>query len=241
VHEDEQSYGGHQVLNPQYILDVIIPLSQASYDTRLPLPSGYSLVAPIMVDTTIVPEPKTGRQFGIIVSGPDGIHIVPRGTQDLEEWLVDFDALDHVLGPVRGTWMHGGIWRMYVAIEQSILKAIPFSSPLNISGHSLGGGVATFLAMMFSARKPKTITLASPRVVNGAYAKLFHADITRIANRWDIVPHEPNSDLGYEHVGEAVLIDGGLTFDLKKAHNLGLSYAPGVSKLLPAPAMPLAA
>lgn len=87
---------------------------------------------------------------------------------------------------------------------------------MTICGHSLGGALATLLALDLAAtaadpanpeyaefRNPTVYTYGSPRTGDSAFANKFNQEVTdsnRIENRLDIVPHLPPPWLNYEHV-----------------------------------------
>ncbi len=89
------------------------------------------------------------------------------------------------------------------------LATLPFKpapSSLTICGHSLGGALATLLALDTAAnttfKNPTVYTYASPRTGNPAFASTFDQVVTnsfRIANRLDLVPKLPLPP-AYEHV-----------------------------------------
>jgi predicted lipase len=219
--------------DPQFALNTVLPLAEAAYNVTT-LPAPWKLIATIQPDN-----------FGFVASSPDAIVIAFRGTQTGPEWLEDFDALPVANQFGKGT-VHKGFQDQYAKVRASVLAALAqvnLRSRLWITGHSLGGALATLCASDAALAKcPKlTYTWAAPRSGWHDYADWFKTlpdPLFHIMNEWDIVPHEPPAADGYEHAGSEVLIAGprppfGDQF-LKIAHNLELSYGPGVQKLITA-------
>lgn len=89
-----------------------------------------------------------------------------------------------------------------------VLSTLPFKRPVTsvtICGHSLGGALATLLALDVAVNTPffpAVFTYASPRTGDSQFVAVYnHAvpNTTRIANRVDLVPKLPLPPL-YEHV-----------------------------------------
>ncbi len=71
------------------------------------------------------------------------------------------------------------------------------ATPLVLTGHSLGGALATLAAMQLHRRKPRLITFGAPRVGNPAFAERFAQLIPpgralRVGNYWDPIPDLPD-------------------------------------------------
>lgn len=84
-----------------------------------------------------------------------------------------------------------------------------------ITGHSLGGALASLAAFDLKYIHPNTdiivYTFASPRVGDIAFAANFNKMVTksyRVQNIYDPVPRFPTTYQGYEHVKKEILIDG---------------------------------
>jgi predicted lipase len=231
------------LFDPQFAYDTMLPLAEAAYDLTL-IPAPWKLVAAI--------QPG---DFGFIAVAGNIIVIAFHGTETKGEWLEDFEG---VAVPNRfGKGMvHQGFQDQYAAVRPSILFALAQVSlseasllrapdQIWITGHSLGASLATLCASdtaIAGGRANLTYTFAGPRVGWHDYSgwfKQWWGPIFRIVNEWDVVWHTPTALMGYEHVGSEVLIDGGRPkMDgefLRHAHNLQLSYRPGLAKLLPLP------
>lgn len=80
-----------------------------------------------------------------------------------------------------------------------------------VTGHSLGGALATFCALDLKLQHNETdlqlYTLGSPRVGNEGFFNFFHnwiGDSVRIVHNFDIVPSLPPTFLGYHHIAREV-------------------------------------
>jgi hypothetical protein len=91
--------------------------------------------------------------------------------------------------------------------------------PLFVTGHSLGGALATLAAYHIvmhyrCARVPLPVylyTLGSPRVVNKAFARHMDEKLSgrayRCVHRLDIVPRVPVQMFNYEHIHNLIFLD----------------------------------
>ena len=157
--------------------------------------------------------------------------VIPiRGTEGILEWAHDlnFDKVPCPFLPGAGQ-TDDGFTQMYNSLttdpgpdSQSVVKALPtlgFNEPVSsvtICGHSLGGALATLLALDLAAtaanpanaayaqfRNPTVFTYASPRTGDSMFAATYNQVVTnsnRIENRFDLVPHLPATWMGYQHV-----------------------------------------
>jgi len=95
--------------------------------------------------------------------------------------------------------VHGAIWRAWVAVRADIESALKVfratyaEAPLLITGHSLGGALATFAAINTSYTVGELYTYGAPRVGNAAFEKYFAATAGfptwRVTHARDVVPH----------------------------------------------------
>jgi triacylglycerol lipase len=132
----------------------------------------------------------------------DEVIIAFRGTETTEDWISDALARQTKckLSPDSGM-THLGFTDIYNSARKKILgvlKTIPPSKKLLITGHSLGGALATLCAFDVSVNtafaNPTVYTYASPRVGNPDFATVFGIQISnsvRVENEFDIVPHVP--------------------------------------------------
>jgi triacylglycerol lipase len=133
-----------------------------------------------------------------------------RGTSDFRDCRTDadarklfFDGIGHI---------HAGFGHSWRSLEHSVLKAIPVKTQeLWITGHSLGGALATVAAQalnpLFNIRR--VVTFGSPRVCGPETAHSvnwnFRDKIYRVVHSNDIVPRVPGP-FRFRHVGIPILI-----------------------------------
>jgi predicted lipase len=150
-----------------------------------------------------------------------------RGTEpkDTRDWGVDFNAWQVPYGntetPIR---VHKGFYDAYQLIRPKIHEWMDefkkYSDRIVITGHSLGGALATLCAvdLHYNYRGQvdfKCCTFGSPRVFNKEGMKSFNhrlPDTIRVTNRYDLVPNVPFMIMGYQHVGVPVVIGNGIPF-----------------------------
>lgn len=117
--------------------------------------------------------------------------------------------------------VHSGFMDVYKMFRTNLMKALKDINPNNIviSGHSLGGGVATLCAVDLASVYPDKVvsyTFAAPRVGNSQLCSLIEQrlKIYRIVNSCDLVPTLPPSvcpnftnpqiPFFYQHCGQLV-------------------------------------
>lgn len=95
------------------------------------------------------------------------------------------------------------------------LKADRGSRSLWVTGHSLGGALATLAVARLRQEKNQPIhglyTFGQPRVGNKKFAETFDNDFKkytfRFVNDRDAVPHVPSEDMGFSHIGTRMQFD----------------------------------
>lgn len=148
------------------------------------------------------------------------VAIAIRGTEGWLEWIHDVDFLQVPCPFLAGAGhTEDGFTAMYQSLRTAAtpgsptvvdaLKTLSFPRPvgsLTICGHSLGGALATLLALDVAANTtftdPAVYTYGSPRTGDTLFAATFDQVVKnswRVANRLDIVPALP-PPLDYEHV-----------------------------------------
>jgi hypothetical protein len=145
--------------------------------------------------------------------------IAIRGTEGIHEWVQDaqFDTVPCKLLPGAGE-TEDGFTDMYNSFGvsapggQAVTAALATIfgtrqvNSLTVSGHSLGGALATLQALDAAAnskfKNPTVYTYASPRTGDAQFVNIYNVRVPntfRIANRVDVVPKLPFSP-PYEHV-----------------------------------------
>ncbi len=148
--------------------------------------------------------------------------IALRGTQGILEWIHDANFLMVPCPFLSGAGnTEDGFTEMYNSLAigtaagaptlSKALATLPWKRPvtsLTICGHSLGGALATLLALDVAVntpppfKTPLVYTYASPRTGDPQFANTYNhvvPNTVRIANRLDIVPKLPLPPL-YDHV-----------------------------------------
>ena len=140
----------------------------------------------------------------LVLKQPDGrFAIVFPGTASLHDALTDVEIGKETWG---GGKVHHGFLKAYDSVHQGILALLPPGASLVISGHSLGGALATLCADLLDEmyHVADVITFGSPRVGNGAFARDYNARLSpatvRLVNAEDPIPHMPWCFGTYRHV-----------------------------------------
>lgn len=131
-----------------------------------------------------------------------------RGTEvsELADVLVDLDVRRERDGA--GT-VHAGFLRAYEQIEEALIDRLTsiHYDRLYITGHSMGGSLATIAAYRLGC--DLCVTFGSPRVGDRKWARGFNNKLIgrayRVVNNVDIVSRVP-SFLRFRHVGIPVLL-----------------------------------
>jgi hypothetical protein len=187
---------------------------------------GYAVVTTIYANdlaTDMNPSRANDEvSIGLIcqVNQTGDVVIAIRGTEGILEWIHDAEFLQ-VPCPflAGGGHTEDGFTAMYESLRTAAqpgsptvvaaLAKLSFPQPVNsvtICGHSLGGALATLLALDVAANTvfsdPAVYTYGSPRTGDSLFASTYDQVVTnsyRIANRLDIVPALP-PPIDYEHV-----------------------------------------
>ncbi|CAB1113920.1 unnamed protein product [Ectocarpus sp. CCAP 1310/34] len=121
--------------------------------------------------------------------------------------------------------IHAGFRRAYVSVNGTLsavlgsaMEGKPEDWHVYITGHSLGGALATLATLDHCRRYPEAkVTMynfGSPRVGNKAFAELYDSfvgDSFRVVNNLDIVARMPRATMGgisldYQHCGRTVMV-----------------------------------
>lgn len=188
-----------------------ITLSKHAYSKRSEIPwkeLGFDSVRWIQ-------DRPTDTQGFVATLGSD-IFVVWRGSESPTDFLKDASVLKvKAFGNCK---VHSGFHSCLTAVQHTLgnhlKEAIqeiggPYEvSRVYVSGHSLGGALATLSAVQISIWYPslsprlKVVTAGSPRVGNRAFKTLFNKQVSecvRVVHDNDIVTRVPK--LNYFHVG----------------------------------------
>jgi pimeloyl-ACP methyl ester carboxylesterase len=171
---------------------------------------------------------ETATQFAAVIRDPQSknVSVIFRGSNDSNDWALNVKA-QNIHDPRLPGKIHAGFNQAYREIEIPLKSAIArlwdltsassTQTTLSIYGHSLGGALATLLAMDLPEvrlRIADVSTFGSPRVGNKTFARAFNWFLghrsTRYVNENDIVPTLPPWLFGRSvHVGRlAWLVNG---------------------------------
>jgi predicted lipase len=213
-----------QLLNTTY--DTLpSDLTNAAGDSVSAGGTNYTVVTTIYAnDLATDINPSRGHDevsIGLMCQDQAGNAVIAiRGTEGILEWIHDAEFLQVPCPFLVGAGhTEDGFTAMYESLRTgaaanspSVVSALatlqcprPVSS-MTICGHSLGGALATLLALDVAAntafKNPAVYTYGSPRTGDSLFASTFDQVVQnsyRVANRLDIVPTLP-PPVDYDHV-----------------------------------------
>lgn len=163
---------------------------------------------------------------GAVIVNSNYITAAFRGTDEPADWLDNLNvaAMDGPIGRVHSGFQRG-LMEIWPEMKSAIRKArqeVGKALPLWITGHSLGGAMATLAAAeLIQADDPfyGLYTFGSPRAGDREFARTFNIEAIkrtfRFQNNNDIVTRVPARVMGYSHIGSFIYITEGkkLTLD----------------------------
>ena len=173
-----------------------------------------------------------GVQVGITLNHKEQrINVVFRGSDEFSDWVYNLFICKTKIN--EDMYVHGGFYKLlyknnlyselFSTIENLLKKYENYN--LNITGHSLGGALATLFGYILSDdinKKINIISFASPRVGNKTWATSFNnkenINHLRIVNQKDIVTAIPY--ICYNHCGNYINVNKNSLLDYKNV----LSY-----------------
>lgn len=140
--------------------------------------------------------------FGFILESPQEIIIAWRGSSSTTNWLSNMNAAQKKFKYIKEDCLtHRGFTDIYSSAREEILSILGTLSPektLYVTGHSLGGALATLCAIDIAAnsayKSPRLYTYGSPRAGDPAFAKAFSSYVRssfRYANLFDVATYVP--------------------------------------------------
>jgi hypothetical protein len=231
------------------------------------MPNGYEMAYEIWGTDEIRDDDGGTAPFGFVArkQGSSDLVFAMRGVEGDIEWAEDIFEASQTACPVQNSkgMVHQAFGSIYESLTfipaggnspapppigtgDTLRQVVLGAESVAVTGHSLGGALATLLAADI-ALNPRTpisavYTFASPRTGNGDFTRLFNELVPsqsfRVANVWDIVPHLPPKDFGtldgewyYDHVRFYCPVDGGRTTDVVASHSLA-AVEKGLRRLL---------
>ncbi|MEY4979388.1 MAG: hypothetical protein RLZZ352_1658 [Pseudomonadota bacterium] len=171
------------------------------------IPLGYSVKHIDHEDTQL-----------FIASNSSDIVISFRGTSSIKDWLTDA-KLTYTNAPDNQGKVHAGFYEALNHVWSDIVSHIKQTQKnaqaIWITGHSLGGALATLAAAKFKLELDKPIrgiyTFGQPRVGDRSFARVYNAELQnlsfRFVNNNDVVTRVPPRELLYSHIGSLRYID----------------------------------
>lgn len=138
----------------------------------------------------------------------DCVIVSIRGTRDPADFITD---LQFIKCRFLGYGAHSGFVDEFCDLWGPVSSRLSIHDKVYITGHSLGGGIATLLALALKMHHNIDSTVAtfgSPRVFDSAGADAYNRmcpDTIRVVHKLDLVPRIPKID--YEHVDRELHLD----------------------------------
>lgn len=149
-------------------------------------------------------------------------YIAIRGTENIMNWMDDIRCtFSYPYSDYPYVAVETGLYILYSKIKSNILEQIiSISNKYNtntliLTGHSMGS-IVTFIPFdlyfdNIEFKNIKIVTFGSPRIGNNEFVNMFNSfdnvKSYRITHYYDIVPHVPESILGYKHIPQEIWYD----------------------------------
>jgi predicted lipase len=198
------------------LVNLALNISQAAYclpDTEGPSAWDCATCTPEVTHATTLVTRGELAVFGYIAAR-DMLFVGYRGSTNIQNWIDNLHVRQESPYRDADVGVEHGMYSVYASMRTDVLSTLNNmvskygTRRLLITGHSLGGALATLTAFdLLYSKAPfvvdDLITFGSPRVGNEQFAQYFEqfdVRITRATHYRDIVPHVPETFLGYEHV-----------------------------------------
>lgn len=214
-----------QFLIPEETALFLAQCSQLAYEQSeqngfFMVPESFQLVHSFKARSFHVEE-----WFGFIIESPLAIVVSFRGTQTDTDWISDLRYGQVPYPYVKNAGkVHSGFLDVYKSCRDElidILRTLSPSKPIFITGHSLGGALATLhaldVAVNLDDRTVAMVNFGSPRVGNPDFVyqyKQYLPYSIRYVNSVDLVPFVPlrkiysplhKTQFSYRHVPEGIM------------------------------------
>ncbi|HYF37424.1 MAG TPA: lipase family protein, partial [Prosthecobacter sp.] len=213
--------------------------SFAAYETFPTTAWSIDLSPLLEAEYQIRPTAAGGTQF-LAVENEEVLIVAFRGTR-LEEMVVPFlkapgvapnwadVAIDARFLPKKiapDVFVHQGFHEAYLAIDAPFADLVTAAArddkPVWLTGHSLGGALATLAAYHHQKKIHGLYTFGSPRVGNAGFVKSLSEGLTniwRFVHHRDVIPalppEGPPGTRRYVHAGRAKWISGRQTWNIE--------------------------
>jgi hypothetical protein len=201
-------------------------------------PTGYMPVARFTGWDEVFHITGEEERFGLIfrsLTDPTQYMIAFRGTASILDAYEDIWATTRIFQPYangsafpRDVTVASGFDSIYsdkggsmgASMQRQIFTFLanvkPAPKKIAITGHSLGGALASLFTLDAAVSRPDlqitSMTFASPRVGTSEWQNVYqnkyglNSRTYRIANYYDLVPSLPPTAFGYEHIGQQFLL-----------------------------------
>jgi predicted lipase len=165
-------------------------------------------------------EANSGKSTQSVVVGDaakNNIYVSFRGTMGtVKQWMADLDFKWKSWSDCSGCKVHNGFYSIHQMVRDGTLanlkKAVAAMprADIYITGHSMGGAIATLFSMYLHVHHPtmaptQLYDIGCPRLGNSAFGskldEYFKDNHYRIKNQKDLVPDVPLRAMGYRHTG----------------------------------------
>ena len=178
--------------------------------------SGYRL------NTNFYFSDKETSTQGFVVGDREKIIVSFRGTQEvIKDWLSNLNFLHEDWTEANKlAEVHRGFNNAVNSIWSNVVHEVNLlrdnNQPVWLTGHSLGGALATIVAANYTLQEPSVevagiYTFGQPRAGDFTFAKIFNAVLKdkmfRMVNNNDVVTRLPPQVVGFSHVGSLMYID----------------------------------
>ena len=181
---------------------------------------------------TFIDDPHSDIQVGITINHEQkNLAVVFRGSESIKDWYYDLQILKHKYKDK--IWIHSGFYNqlhsdnIHLCIinkVRSILDEYP-DYKVFVTGHSLGGALATLFGYILAHEIDNFITVvsfASPRIGNYHWKKSFESKMNlkhfRVTNNRDLITATPT--INYYHVGTDIkLYNDSFYINVGKTHS----------------------
>ncbi|GAM22176.1 hypothetical protein SAMD00019534_053510, partial [Acytostelium subglobosum LB1] len=157
------------------------------------------------VDNPIVIFENSTDTQAFVATYNNTVFIAFRGSMDIENWITNLKFFQTAYPKVAGAEVHLGFYEAYMGVQSKVYDALtttikncPTCTSIVVTGHSLGGALATLcmadVVEWFPEIPTESITFGSPRVGNDVFSTYYNSiqpNTWRVVNMKDIVPHVP--------------------------------------------------